>query len=75
MANDLRTKRIKDWANLATRAMLKVGNFLALDGPDGTFKIPAESPLKTSIYNSILLFSKLHELISSKNFVFNLSLL
>ena len=42
MANDLRTKRIKDWANLATRAMLKVGNFLALDGPDGTFKIPAE---------------------------------
>ena len=42
MANDLRTKRIKDWANLATRAMLKVGNFLALDGQDGTFKIPAE---------------------------------
>ena len=42
MSNDLRTKRIKDWANIATRAMLKAGNFLALDGPDGTFKIPAE---------------------------------
>ena len=42
MANDFRTKRIKDWANVATRAMLKFGNFLALDGDDGSFKVPAE---------------------------------
>lgn len=42
MANNLQTKRIKDWARTATRIMLKAGNFLALDGLDGTFKVPAE---------------------------------
>lgn len=36
------TKRIKDWENVATRLMLAVGNFIPLDGPNGTFKVPAE---------------------------------
>ena len=44
MSNDvLKTKRIKDWANAAlSKAIFKVGNFLPLDGNDGSLKIPAE---------------------------------
>lgn len=44
MSNDvLKTKRIKDWANAAlSKAVFKVGNFLPLDGDDGSLKIPAE---------------------------------
>lgn len=42
MSDNLKTKRIKDWVRVATRLMLAVGNFIPLDGPNGTFKIPAE---------------------------------
>ena len=42
MSDNFRIKRIKDWGKVATRLMLAVGNFIPLDGPNGTFKIPAE---------------------------------
>ena len=42
MPDNFNTKRIKDWGKVATRLMLAFGNFIPLDGPDGTFKVPAE---------------------------------
>ena len=44
MSNDmLKTKRIKDWANTAqSKSIFKFGNFIPLDGDDGSFKVPAE---------------------------------
>lgn len=41
--SEITTKRIKDWANTAlSKAVFALGNFLPLDGPNGTFKVPAE---------------------------------
>lgn len=41
--NEVKTKRFKDWANAAlSKAVFAVGNFLPLDGSNGTFKVPAE---------------------------------
>lgn len=41
--SEIKTKRIKDWANTAlSKAMFAIGNFLPLDGSNGSFKVPAE---------------------------------
>lgn len=49
MAANLFVKRIKNWVNTAlNKQVFKTGNFIPLDGDDGSFKVPAEffEPLK-----------------------------
>lgn len=42
MSESLLTKRIKDWVKTALKSHFSVGNYIPMDGVNGTQKIPAE---------------------------------